>query len=110
MVRRDPRQPFHARRGLRRGEQSAEIDLVALDRAGDAHPVVHLLGGDDDRIRAQRAHAPGHGLPGVGRGEGAKAHRAGSDLAQRAQARLGWISFCDITAVAGRKRSMIERT
>ena len=110
VMRRHPRQPLLARRRLGLGEQIAEIDLVVLDRAGDAHPAVHLLGGDDDRIGAQERAQPGHRLPGVGRGDRPEPHRCGQTWPSVRRRALGWISFCDRTTVAGRKRSMIERT
>ena len=64
VMRGHPRQPLLTRRRLGRGEQSAEIDLIVRDGAGDAHPAVHLLGGHDDRIGAQERAQPGHRLRG----------------------------------------------
>ena len=97
----------------RRRQQLGEIEVLALDRAGDPHPAVRqLLGRDDDRVRAELAAQQRHRLPGVGRREGLEPHgRAPAHTWPSVRIRaLAWISFCDSTTVAGRKRSMIERT
>lgn len=95
----------------RRDEKIREIEILVLDRGGDPdRPALQILARDDDRILAEDRPNLGEGAGGVRRGDALETHRSRHTWPSVRIRALAWISFCERTTVAGRKRSMIERT